>query len=445
MITEKKWQDMTWQEKREARFEIWLNPIAVKFVSPEAEKLYKQRVTRFIKAIKIEEPDRVPVMLPSGTYPAYYAGYDFRTIMYDYDAMKKAWIKFMDDFGDMDTCMGPGLVPCGPIAEVMQSRTGALPGLGLPMNATMNQFIEGEYMMADEYDRYMMDPTDYVLRVMMPRTDGIFDSFKKLPPLRNSRGDFWVNILSNQEIRQTFTRLMDMADANKEYNDAHKEIADLITARGYPPFPGFGLLTAQCPFDFFADRMRGTKGIVRDMFRQPEKLHEAIDFQLDITLKGIKDIPMTNCPVCAKALHKGDDVFLSDKQFEEYYWPGLRAILMAMIEEGLVPLVFAEGKYTRRLRQIADTPRSAVVWWFDQTDMAEAKKILGDVSCIMGNIPSSVVKTGTTQQVKDYCKNLIETCGPGGGFVLSGGATIDNGNIQNLKAIMEAAYEYGVY
>ena len=309
----------------------------------------------------------------------------------------------------------------------------------------MNQIVEGEYMMADEYDRYIMDPTDYMLRVLMPRTDGIFESFKKLPPLRNSRGNFWVNILSDPDIRKTFTTLMDMADANKNYNTALKEIGDLITGRGYPPFVEFGRFMAQCPFDYFADMMRGTKGIVRDIFRQPAKLHEAIDFQLDMTLKGIKDIPITNCPICAMPLHKGDDVFMSDKQFEEYYWPGLRAIFMAMIEEGLVPLPFAEGKYTRRLRQIADTPRTAVVWWFDQTDMAEAKKILGDVSCIMGNIPSSVLKTGTTQQVKDVSRNLIETCGPGGGFILSGGATIDDGNIENLKAIMEAVYEYGAY
>ena len=80
----KKWADLSWQEKREERFKRWLSPANIKFVSPEAEKLYKQRVTRFIKAIKMEEPDRVPVMLPMGNFPAYYAGIDFRTIMYDY-------------------------------------------------------------------------------------------------------------------------------------------------------------------------------------------------------------------------------------------------------------------------------------------------------------------------------------------------------------------------
>ena len=444
MDTEKKWEDMTWQEKREERFKVWLNPRDVKFVSPEAEKAYKERVTRFMKAIKLEEPDRVPVFLPSGTFPAYYAGESFRSIMYDYEAMKKAWTKFMDDFGDMDTYMGPGLVPCGRIAEVMDSKVTALPGMGLPEDAKMNQIIEGEYMMADEYDDYMMDPTDYNLRVMMPRTVGLFESFKKLPPLRIAFGNVWINIMSDPDIRNTFQKLMDLSAENEKHMAAMKEISDLILARGYPPLLGFGLMAGP-PFDHFADMLRGTRGIVRDMFRQPRKLHEAMEFQLSMTLKSIKNYPMTGCPVCVMPLHKGDDVFMSDKQFEEFYWPGLKAIFLAMIDEGLVPMPFAEGKYTRRLKQIADMPRSGVAWWFDQTDMAEAKRVLGDVSCIMGNVPTSVVMTGTKEQVKDNCKQLIETCGPGGGYILGGGAAIDNGKIENLKAMMDAAKEFGTY
>ncbi|MCJ7604821.1 MAG: hypothetical protein MUO19_02160, partial [Dehalococcoidales bacterium] len=368
MDTEKKWEDMTWEEKREERFKVWLNPQDVKFVSPEAGKAYKERVTRFQKAIKLEEPDRVPVMLPSGTYPAYYAGESFRTIMYDYEAMKKAWTKFMDDFGDMDTYMGPGLVPCGTIAEAMDSKITALPGLGLPENATMNQIIEGEYMMADEYDALMMDPTDYHLRTMLPRTAGLFESFKKLPPLRNAQGAMWVSILADPDIRKTFRTLMDLADENQKHMTALMEISTLITARGYPPLLGFGLM-AGAPFDHFADMLRGTHGIIRDMFRQPQKLHEAMEYWLKVQVSGIKNFPMTACPVCVMPLHKGDDTFMSDKQFGEFYWPTLRRLFLAMIDEGLVPMPFAEGKYTRRLKSITDTPRSGVVWWFDQTDM----------------------------------------------------------------------------
>jgi len=119
--------------------------------------------------------------------------------------------------------------------------------------------------------------------------------------------------------------------------------------------------------------------------------------------------------------------------------------MMAMIEEGLVPFPFAEGKYNSRLKQITEMPKSGVVWYFDQTDMAQAKKILGSVSCIVGNVPTSLMMTGTSAQVKENCRRLIETCAPGGGYILAGGASIDKGDMANLRAMMEAAYEYGTY
>jgi uroporphyrinogen-III decarboxylase len=443
METQKKWEDMTWQEKREERFNAWLAAKKIKFVSPEAEKLHKQRVTRIIKAIKLEVPDRVPVMLPSGNFPAYYAGSDYRAMMYDYEAMKKACIKFMDDFGDMDM-YSPQIIGSGKIAEAMQSRVMKYPGIGLPENASMNQICEGEYMLADEYDRLMMDPSDYNLRVNLPRTTGLFDSFKKLPSMRNIQGAQWISALADPDIRKTFQTLMDLADEQKRYQSTVMQASMIALSRGYPAFRS-GAIMAGAPFDHFADLLRGTRGISMDMFRQPKKLHEALEYQLKLTVSSIKNFPVTGgSPVCFMALHKGDDTFMSDKQFEEFYWPGLRSVFMALINEGLVPMPFAEGKYTKRLRQITDTPRGSVIWWFDQTDMAEAKKYLGNVSCIMGNVPTSIVKTGTAAQVKDYCRKLIETCAPGGGYMLAGGASIDKGNIENLKAMMEAAYEYGV-
>ncbi len=441
---EKQWADMTWEEKREERFKHWLKPPDVKFVSPGAEKLYKERVTRFIKAIKLEEPDRVPVMLPHGNYPAYYVGINFRTVMYDYPAAKQAWIKYMDDFGDMDTFNGPLLVPSGKIAEAMASKITMLPGLGLPDDASMNQVIEGEYMMADEYDAYMTDPTDYHLRTMLPRTVGIFESFRTLPPLRYMWADMWVGVMADPDIRKTFQTLMDLEGEYHKHQAANQEISRIVLSRGYPSLFGGGIM-AGAPFDTFADMLRGTHGIVMDMFRQPEKLHEAMEFQLKLVTSQIKNFPMTASPVCMMPLHKGDDTFMSDKQFEEFYWPTLRAVFLAMIDEGLVPMPFAEGKYTNRLKQITDTPKSGVMWWFDQTDMAEAKKILGNVSCIVGNVPTSIMMTGTVEQVTETCRKLIEDCAPGGGYVLGGGASIDKGNMENLHAMMDAAKEYGVY
>lgn len=203
---------------------------------------------------------------------------------------------------------------------------------------------------------------------------------------------------------------------------------------------------AGAPFDHFADVLRGTHGIVMDMYRQPKKLHEGMEWYLKLTVETtIKNFPMTASPLCIMPLHKGDDTFMSDEQFAEFYWPTLRSLLLAMIDEGLVPMPFAEGRYNNRLKQITDTPKSGVVWWFDQTDMAEAKKTIGDICCIAGNVPTSVMMNGTVQQVMESCRKLIEACAPGGGYILGGGAHVDNGKIENFKAMMDAAKEYGVY
>jgi len=94
---------------------------------------------------------------------------------------------------------------------------------------------------------------------------------------------------------------------------------------------------------------------------------------------------------------------------------------------------------------ITDLPPGKVYWHFDQTDMARAKKILGKVACIAGNVPASLLITGTPEKVKEYCRRLIEDCAGGGGFILTSGASIDKGNPDNLKAMIEAVEEYGVY
>jgi len=445
MTTNKPWKEMNWQEKREERFKNWLEAPGVKFASEDAKKLYRDRVTRFVKAVKLEKPDRVPVMLPVGSSPAYYAGSSFYKIMYDYSELKRAWIKFMDDFGDMDAFMGPGLIPSGRILDALDVKMMKWPGHGLGKDVSMQQIVEGEYMKADEYDWLMRDPTDYNLRVTLPRTAGLFEPFSKIPPLRTLFGAAsWVGLLANPEIRKVFQTLMDLSGEFMQHQSAIMEVGRTAVERGYPSL--FGGIMAQAPYDFFADMQRGTHGIAMDLYRQPEKLLEAIDVQLELTIEHtIKNFPMTGCPICMMPLHKGDDTFMSDRQFEKFYWPSLQKLFVAMIEEGLVPFPFAEGKYTSRLERIADTPRTGVVWYFDQTDMERAKKILGGVSCIVGNVPSSIMMTGTSDQVRENCRRLIETCAPGGGYILAGGASIDKGDIANLKAMMESAYEYGSY
>ena len=445
-MADKTWQEMTWQERREERFQRWLNPPDVKWVSEEARQNYQERVTRFIHAIKMEEGDRVPVIPPTGYYPAYNAGISFHTIMYDASEMRRAWLKFMHDFPEIDTHYGPTLVSCGPVMEALDIKTQKWPGHGLPETASYHQYVEGEYMAADEYDDYLREAADYQVRKYLPRAAGLFAPFEKMPPLRAMGQPMsWVQLFNDPEMRKVFQTLMDIAPQYAEWQKVARETGEEILANGYPTVRGM-VGGGGAPFDHLADMLRGTTGIVKDMFRQPERIIEAMEEALPRNIEMIKRMAdRVASPVIFIPLHKGDDVFMSDKQFEKFYWPTFQKVMLAMIDEGLVPMPFAEGKFNNRIHQIGDMPKSGVVWYFDQTDMKEAKRVLGNVSCIAGNTPSSLMVTGTPAQVKENCRQLIEDCAPGGGFILTGGASVDKGDPDNFHAMMEAAVEYGTF
>jgi hypothetical protein len=438
------WEKLNWQEKREERFKRWLSP-DVKFQSKEAERLYIERTTRFIKAIKLEEPDRVPCALPSGVFPVVYAGYTLKEVMYDFGKLRKAYLKFIAEF-DMDSYTGPSLVFPGKALEITDHRLHRWPGHGLPDDATMYQFVEQEYMKEDEYPALLGNPADFWWRVFLPRIVGAFEPFRRLPPMGGMMGiplPFYA-AMADPDIETAFKK---MVEAGKEVVKWQKVIAELDLASlvaGIPNLRGGGMGGA--PFDGIVDMLRGTRGMVMDMYRQPERLHEAMERAVPNTIRGaVAAADASGCPVCFMPLHKGNESFMSPKQFETFYWPTFRRVLMGMVEEGMVPMPFAEGAYGARLDIIKEMPRSSVLWWFEDIDMARAKKILGGTACIAGNVPASVYHTRTPGEVKEYCRGLIETCAPGGGYILTGASGMNEGNPDNLRAMMDAVKEYGVY
>jgi uroporphyrinogen-III decarboxylase len=92
-----------------------------------------------------------------------------------------------------------------------------------------------------------------------------------------------------------------------------------------------------------------------------------------------------------------------------------------------------------------EIPKGKTLWMFDQQDMVKAKEIMGGVACIGGNMPSSLLSFGNVQEIKDYTKKLIDTCGKGGGYIMCNGAFFDHAKSENIKAMVDFTKEYGVY
>ena len=444
MAEGKKWADLTPEEKREKRLAKWIDASDVRFKDSAAKKAYRERATRLMKALLLQEPDRVPVMLPAGNFPAYYNGGSIYTVMYDYDELRRAWLKFLYDF-DMDTFRGPNLVHSGKVLELLDYRLYKWPGHGPAKDVAGYQFVEGEYMMEDEYDDLIKDPSDFAIRKMIPRVVGALEPFRKLPRFSSVMGMpiRFVAAATDPDVRAAFKAVIDAGEEMEKWLEAVTACNDEAQAAGFPSIRG-GMGVA--PFDTLGDSLRGTQGVILDMYRQPDKLHEAMDRVADLTIaNALSTANDANGIMVSFPLHKGDDTFMSDKQFEEFYWPSLKKVILALIDEGLMVMCFAEGRYERRLEALSELPKGWTMWQFDQTDMGNVKRVIGDVCCISGNVPSSLVATGTARAVKEYCRKLIETCGKGGGYILTGGASVSETNPENLRAFMEAAREYGVY
>ena len=63
-----------------------------------AETIFRERERRVSDAVALKEPDRVPMMLLSGFFPARYAGITCEEAMYDADKLIRSSEKFLQDF-----------------------------------------------------------------------------------------------------------------------------------------------------------------------------------------------------------------------------------------------------------------------------------------------------------------------------------------------------------
>ena len=183
-----------------------------------------------------------------------------------------------------------------------------------------------------------------------------------------------------------------------------------------------------------------------DMYRQPDKLLAAIEMLSRKQIRTIKQVPQAKeFTLAFAALHRGADGFMSLKQFEVFYFPYLKKAMEALVDKGYTPYVFFEGDYTSRLEYLRQLPRAKIFGLFDRSNMTRVKEVLGGHMCIAGNVPSSILQMGTPEDVKKYCKWLIDVVGKDGGYIMSPGSSIDEVKPENLKAMIDFTKEYGRY
>lgn len=434
-IKPENWDKLTPEERRDIRLDYWESGEWIDFDGSKAAEEYKYKVRLLRDAVEMKKGARAPVVPTIAGYLLKRAGLSGRDALYNYELLSKPIIDFHDEFNP-DTALLP-MMGSGRLWEMLDYKVYAWAGHGLP-DRHYFQTIDREYMKEDEYPLLIEDPSGFWLKHYLPRVFGGLAPLKKMFTLPLMTEIVHVGPMAlpfgMPDVQEMLKRLMEAGNETMRFMDVFGKIGARLQSSGFPTLKsGF----EKAPFDMIGDTLRGVKGMVMDMYRRPDHVIAACDRLVPIVIRDAVDA----CNSMGAAfvffpLHKGADTFMSPDQYKRFYWPSLRAVMEGLNREGIIPILFAEGSYNKRLEIIADYPKGWSLWYFDQTDMRSAKDILGGTACIQGNVPSSLMTTAPVEQLRAYCEDLLEIF-EDGGFILANGAVLDDSTDEHVRTLLE--------
>ena len=428
----------------------WALGASIVFKSRKAAENYRKLARRWLDVLALKQPDRIPCLVFGEGGIVTGPEINQAGMFYDSREAAAAVYRFNKQF-EFDHVMD--ILPmCGKALDILDCQLLRWPGSPLPQGMPDNvppQYPENEFMLASEYDRLIADPEGFLFLKYLPRIFKALSCTGEIPcSLYGLHAIGHEPLLApfskeggmQETIKNIIDKLFSAADATTAHFKHFKGVADKVVCElGRPKI--FGGAFTFSPFDLIGDTLRGTVGIMMDMHRHPEKLEAACRAILPFSVKmAVEQAGRANNPFVLIPLHKGSDDFISQEQFERFYWPTLHAQLLALIEGGLIPLILVEGAYNKRLDIIAASrlPKGKSMWIFEKTDMQRARQKLKSIACIGGNVPASFFTVGSAAQMTDYCKTLIESVGKEGGFFLAPGVVLDRCKPENMRAFIKS-------
>lgn len=389
-------------------------------MSKTMEELYAERLGRYQATIAMEPTDRMPVGSGSNYFSEIYSGNTNQETIYDPEKWLQAEEAFIRDFPEVDVLRNNRV--WAPLYDAVELKSYKLPGRDLPPRGQV-QFVESEYMKADEYDLLINHTVEFMMERFIPRILG--------------------GMAENGSVRSNMAYLKGgMAYVMMTQVMKNRSI-QLQTKLGMPQ-PMTGAFLA--PFDALSDAMRGLRAVLLDMYRQPDKVIAACDVLVDemVNFALATADPFKRYPIFVPT-HK--PTFLSPKQFEKFYWPSFKKTLEKLFDAGYTVRAYLEGDWGAHWHHFLELPKGKLLLDIDnQGDIFKAKADIGHHMALAGGVPDSMLILGTPQEVRERVKHLCQTVGKDGGFIVNGGCNIPyDTKPENYRAMIDAIIEFGTY
>ncbi len=412
--------------------------------TPAAKAAYDARWQRILDCVALKKPERMPVTLYATFWLARYGGVSCKELMYDYEKTAEIAERAVLEF-EPDACINLFAANAmGPIFEAVGYKQLKWPGHGVGDDQPY-QYLDREYMKPEEFPELLRDPSGFYLHTYLPRIFSAFEGFEHFPVLPGMfyfRAITGLRSLANPEFRKSLQRVLDASEVIDGYLTRSAQWAARINALGYPLINGS---SSGAPYDVIADYFRGATGMMKDLFRHKDRLLEAIDaMRGHLVTAAIANAKASGNPIVMIPIHWAPDAFMSPKQFETFWWPSFRQMMLDLIAADLIPMPLWESDCTKRLEIIKDIPPGKCIYWFERTDLVKAFEVLGDRVALRCNLSPSMMSTGTPQDVDAAVKHLVDKVWNRGGNLILEHAfgTPDETPVENVRAMFRAARHY---
>jgi len=395
----------------------------------DMEALYGERLNRYVTAMRNEKPDRIPIRPFVAEFTAKYAGYTCQEVTHDYDKAFAAACKCAADF-DWDAVVGNMVYVWTGLTQAIELTYYGVPGIDIPPDTGFQYREPPEeeaFMKPDEYGELADDPTRFLYEVWLPRVSTAV----------SARGEP-TSYENNLSFLKGGMAMLSYFNAFGPQGERLRKETGTVSAIA-------GILKA--PLDIIADKLRGYIGLTMDLIERPDEVRAACEalmpHLLHIALSGAD--PDKNVPITIW-MHRGCVPFVSLKHFDQIYWPTLKPIVEAIWAQGHQVLFYAEGDWNAHLQSFAELPDRSIVYHVDRGDIFEVHKAIGHKFCISGGIPNYLLTIGKPDEVRDYCKKVIDGVAGDGGYIMDAGAIVQNdAKVDNIRAMTDFTREYGVY
>lgn len=220
------------------------------------------------------------------------------------------------------------------------------------------------------------------------------------------------------------------------YLEAAKRCVDAIGDEVFVlPVVEAPLTTAAC--------LRGTDVLVKEFYTDPELVHtlmractDAAKAAIDAFAK-IGTIPIIVEPV-------GTGTMISDKHFRAFVLPYLQEIFAHIGSYKMPGALHICGKTKRIIKSMSES--GAMILSIDDIDLADAKELVGDKVCLLGNVsPADGLFKGTPELIREMVRDCVaKAYDSPGGYIISSGCEVPiKTPHENMVAFLEAGREFG--